>query len=53
MSIQSPTVRWGNTCNASSLISELFSSGNKIFIVKLNDDNFLLWKFQVVTALED
>lgn len=33
-------------------MSHLFSFGNKIFVVKLSDDNFLLWKFQVITPLE-
>ncbi|KAA0053143.1 keratin, type II cytoskeletal 1-like [Cucumis melo var. makuwa] len=30
----------------------IFGSGNKISLVKLSDDNFLLWKFQILTALE-
>lgn len=29
-----------------------FAPGNKISIVKLNDDNFLFWKLQISTALE-
>ncbi|KAA0068024.1 Retrovirus-related Pol polyprotein from transposon TNT 1-94 [Cucumis melo var. makuwa] len=37
---------------ASSPINQIFGSGNKISLVKLNDDNFLLWKFQILTALE-
>lgn len=31
---------------------QTFSPGNKIFIVKLTYDNFLLWKFQILIALE-
>ncbi|TYK10642.1 Retrovirus-related Pol polyprotein from transposon TNT 1-94 [Cucumis melo var. makuwa] len=37
---------------ASSPINQIFGSGNKISLVKLNDDTFLLWKFQILTALE-
>lgn len=32
-------------------ISQLFNLGNKIYVLQLSDDNFLLWKFQVITAL--
>ncbi|KAA0038261.1 putative inactive receptor-like protein kinase [Cucumis melo var. makuwa] len=35
-----------------SFISQIFSSGSKISLVKLRDDNFLLWKFQILTTLE-
>lgn len=38
--------------DSSSTISQMFSSGNKISIVKLGDDNFPLWKFQVIITLE-
>ncbi|KAL0554373.1 hypothetical protein IC582_008292 [Cucumis melo] len=38
--------------NGSSPISLIFCSENKIFVLKLGDDNFLLWKFQVLIALE-
>ncbi|KAA0035482.1 UBN2_3 domain-containing protein [Cucumis melo var. makuwa] len=37
---------------ASSPINQIFGSGNKISLVKLSDNNFLLWKFQILTALE-
>ncbi|TYK03300.1 uncharacterized protein E5676_scaffold298G001380 [Cucumis melo var. makuwa] len=52
MSSQSSIMRTGNADDASSLISKMFNSGNNISIVNLNNDNFLLWKFQVVTTLE-
>lgn len=37
---------------SSSSVTQIFNSGNKIFVVKLNDDNYLLSKFQVLTTLE-
>ncbi|KAA0066107.1 Retrovirus-related Pol polyprotein from transposon TNT 1-94 [Cucumis melo var. makuwa] len=52
MRIQSWTCNIEEHQDASSPIFEMFSSRNKISIVELNDDNFLLWRFQVVTALE-
>lgn len=32
--------------------SQYINPGNKISTVKLTDENFLLWKFQVLTTLE-
>ena len=37
---------------ASSPINQIFGLDNKISIVKLTDDNFLLWEFQILTVLE-
>ena len=51
MSLNSSLLGVDNT-GASSPINQIFGSGNKISLVKLSDDNFLLWKFQVLTALE-
>lgn len=37
---------------SSSSVTQVFNSGNKVYVVKLNDDNYLLWKIQVLRALE-
>lgn len=49
MSTQSSTM---GTAEKSLLIFQMFCSGNKISIVKLIDENFLLWKFQVIMAVK-
>lgn len=52
MSTQSSTMGTEESEDSSLSVSQMFSLGNKISFVKLGDDNFLLWKFKVITTLE-